>query len=156
MDLNPETRARLDHGVEFLEQDCAKTWALPDGVLDVVFTSNFLEHLRCKDDLRATLAEARRCLKPDGRIICVGPNIKYLPGHYWDFWDHYVPLTELAMTEVLRLQGFRVDRCVGRFLPYRMSGQRTWPMWVIRAFLRVPWLWWLVGRQFLVVASVSR
>lgn len=156
MDLNPETRGRLEAGVEFLEQDCAKPWALRDGELDVVFTSNFLEHLRTKDDLRATLAEAQRCLKPGGRIICLGPNIKYLPGHYWDFWDHYLALTELAMTEVLRLQGYTIERCVGRFLPYRMSGQRTWPMWVVRFFLRVPWLWWTVGRQFLVIARAAR
>lgn len=156
MDLNPESRGRLEAGVEFLEQDCAKPWALPDGGLDVVFTSNFLEHLRTKDDLRATLAEAYRCLKPGGRIICLGPNIKYLPGTYWDFWDHYLPLTALAIAEVLQLQGFSIDRCVGRFLPYRMSGQREWPMWMVRLFLRLPWLWWTVGRQFLVVASVVR
>ena len=156
MDLNPESRRRLAPGITFLEQDCSKPWAVPDGELDTVFTSNFLEHLRTKDDLRATLAQVHRCLKPGGRLICVGPNIKFLPGRYWDFWDHYLPLTELALREVLELQGFTVDRCVGRFLPYTMSSQRPRPLWLVRAFLRVPWLWWTIGRQFLVVARAAK
>lgn len=156
MDLNPESRRRLAPGVTFLEQDCSQPWALPDGALDTVFTSNFLEHLRTKDDLRATLTQVHRCLKPGGRLICVGPNIKFLPGRYWDFWDHYLPLTELALREVLELQGFTVDRCVGRFLPYTMSNQRPRPLWLVRAFLRVPWLWWTIGRQFLVVARAKK
>ena len=156
MDLNPESGRRLADGITFLEQDCSKPWALPESELDVVFTSNFLEHLRTKDAMRATLAQAHRCLKPGGRIICVGPNIKYLPGRYWDFWDHYLPLTERSVREALELQGFTVDRCVGRFLPYTMSGQRPRPIWMVRAFLRLPWLWWTIGGQFLVVARAAK
>lgn len=156
MDLNPESRARLASDVEFLEQDCAKDWALPDGGLDVVFTSNFLEHLPGKDSVRLTLAQARRCLKPGGRIICLGPNAKYLAGSYWDFWDHHVALTDVSLCEVLRLQGFAIERCVDRFLPFTMSGRRPRPLWLVRTYLQLPWLWWLFGRQFLVIGQVAK
>jgi predicted SAM-dependent methyltransferase len=57
--------------------------------LDVVFTSKFFEHLSDKPSLVATLSKAFRCLKPSGRLIALGPNIKYLPGEYWDFFDHH-------------------------------------------------------------------
>ena len=156
MDLNPESRPRLGSGVEFLEQNCAAPWELPDDSLDVVFTSNFLEHLPAKGDLANTLAQARRCLRPGGRIICLGPNIKFLGGRYWDFWDHHIPLSECSLSEVLRLQGFAIERCVPRFLPFTMSGRRSRPLWLVRAYLRMPWVWWLFGRQFLVVARVTK
>jgi hypothetical protein len=32
-----------------------------------------------------------------GRIIALGPNIHYLPGEYWDSYEHYLGLTELLL-----------------------------------------------------------
>jgi SAM-dependent methyltransferase len=45
MDLNPDAPERLAEGVDFIRQDCSQPWALAPGSLDVVFTSNFFEHL---------------------------------------------------------------------------------------------------------------
>lgn len=156
MDLNPEGRTRLAADVEFLEQDCSTAWQVAEGSLDCVFTSNFFEHLRSKDALRATLAEARRCLKPGGRIICMGPNIKYLPGTYWDFWDHYLALTELSLQEALELLDFQVERCLPRFLPYTMARGPQPPLALVRAYLKLPFLWPAAGKQFLVVARTKQ
>ena len=152
MDLNPEGRQRLGADVEFLEQDCSKEWQVAEGSLDCVFTSNFFEHLPDKGALRATLTQARRCLKPGGQIICLGPNIKHLPGLYWDFWDHYLPLTELSLKEALELLDFRVGTCLGRFLPYTMAAGRNPPLALVQMYLKLPFLWPLAGKQFLVVA----
>ena len=49
-----------------------------DDAVDVVFTSNFLEHLKTKEECDAVLAEVLRILKPGGRFIIMGPNIRYL------------------------------------------------------------------------------
>jgi SAM-dependent methyltransferase len=152
MDMNRSSLDHLDEGVVFLHQDCSEPWALEDSSLDAVFTSNHLEHLPDKDRLRATLMEGFRCLKSGGRIICVGPNIKHLPGAYWDFWDHFVPLTELSLKEVLELVGFRVERCVGRFLPYTMTTGFRWPLWTVWLYLKLPFLWRWHGKQFLLIA----
>src|SRR5688572_8786796 len=121
MDLNPEGRNKLDSGVTFFEQDCSARWPLENGTLDVVFTSNFFEHLLNKEMLRSTISEVHRCLKPGGKIIALGPNIRFLSGTYWDFWDHHVALTDRSLSELLRLQGFRITRCHPRFLPYSMA-----------------------------------
>lgn len=126
--------------------------AAPDESIGAVFTSNFFEHLPTKESLARTLHEAFRCLKPDGRIICIGPNIKYLPGRYWDFWDHYLPLTELSLREGMELVGFRVEQATGRFLPYSMSQGFTPPLAFLRIYLKVPFLWRFFGEQFLVIA----
>jgi len=151
MDLNPASGRRLEAGIEFLHQDCSQTWPLADGTLDLVFTSNFFEHLPDKEALARTLREAHRCLKPGGRIACLGPNIRALPGAYWDFWDHYLPLTELSLAEGLELAGFTIAESRARFLPYTMARDRNPPLWMVSLYLRLPFVWPLLGRQFFVV-----
>ena len=128
-------------------------WPLPDGSLDVVFTSNFFEHLPDKPALGRTLDEIRRCLRSGGRLVALGPNIKYLSGAYWDFWDHYIPLTELSLKEALVTRGFGVDVCLGRFLPYTMASGPRYPVALLRAYLKLPFAWRLFGKQFLVVGT---
>ena len=128
MDLNPDAGQRLSGDTYFLHQDCSQEWRIQQDSLDVVFTSNFLEHLPDKEHVERTIAEAYRCLKYDGLIICLGPNIKYIPGAYWDFWDHFVPLTELSLSEVLKLKGFSIQLSKPRFLPYSMSKGRNFMM----------------------------
>ncbi|WP_417385596.1 class I SAM-dependent methyltransferase [Gimesia sp.] len=151
MDLNPDTEKRLSPDIRFLHQDCSTKWDLEPGSLDVVFTSNFLEHLPDKDGVTRTIAQAYECLAPGGCLICLGPNIKFLNGAYWDFYDHYVALTELAVEEVLRLEGFDVELCVDRFLPYSMSQGSTPPLFLLRLYLKFSFLWRFAGKQFLVV-----
>lgn len=46
MDLNPASANRLSQEVTLFSQDCSATWPIEDAHLDVVFTSNFFEHLR--------------------------------------------------------------------------------------------------------------
>lgn len=152
MDLNPDVRERAASGVAILLQDCSEPWPLAENALDTVFTSNFLEHLPDKDAVRRTLGQAFRCLKSGGRLIALGPNIRYLPGAYWDFFDHYVALTDLSLAEGLSNCGFSVEKRIGRFLPYTMSRGRQNPLWMLRLYLSIPVFWPLFGKQFLVVA----
>lgn len=152
MDLNPTTRSRLSNDITFLHQDCSQKWQMEDNSLDVVFTSNFLEHLPDKGRVEQTISEAHRCLKENGLMICLGPNIKYIPGSYWDFWDHYIPLTEQSVSELLRMKGFTVNQCIPRFLPFSMSTGRTPPLFTVSLYLKMTFAWPLLGKQFLVVA----
>jgi hypothetical protein len=76
-----------------------------------------------------------------------------MAGPYWDFFDHIVPLSDRSIAEALELSGFSVDQAIPRFLPWTMSGRAVPPAFVIRAYLRLPVVWRLIGRQFLVVAS---
>ena len=121
----------------------------------VVFTSNFLEHLPTKSAVLATLRYARAALRPGGTIIALGPNVRYVPGPYWDFFDHHVPLTDRSLGEAFVLAGFNVETSLPRFLPYSMSQGRQYPMSFVRAYLRMPPAWRLLGRQFLVVGRSS-
>jgi SAM-dependent methyltransferase len=153
MDLNPDAPQHLTPAVRFFEQDCSVPWPLADNDLDTVFTSNFFEHLPDKECLKRTLRQAFRCLKPGGRLIAMGPNIKFLPGQYWDFFDHHTILTEASLSEVLEMAGFKLEQVTPRFLPYTLVNAPEYPLWLLRLYLMLPWLWRLKGRQFLVVAT---
>jgi SAM-dependent methyltransferase len=152
MDLNPDSGRHLDSDIRWFQQDCSKQWPLPDNALDLVFTSNFFEHLPHKTNLLGTLIEAYRCIRPGGRLIALGPNIKYVGGAYWDFWDHHLPLTEASLVEALQTAGFKLERVVPRFLPYSMSEGPRYPLFFLRLYLRLPFAWRIFGRQFVIVA----
>lgn len=152
VDINPDTADYLTDG-EFLQTSSTDLSKVDSGTVDVVFTSNFFEHLPDTGALLATLAECRRILVPGGRLIVVMPNIRYVGARYWDYLDHHLPLTHLSMVEALELTGFTPERVVPRFLPYTVKGSRL-PVsaFAMRVYLRLPLVWKLLGRQMLVIA----
>lgn len=152
VDLNPDARRHLQAGVEFHLRAATELGAVVRGEADVVFTSNFLEHLPDKKALDAFLEEVLAALKPGGKYIVLGPNLRYLPGEYWDFYDHHLGLTHLSLSEALQLRGFEVDLCIDRFLPYTTQGALPTHPLLVKAYLRVPLAWRVLGKQFLIVA----
>ena len=152
MDLNPDAARNAAADVTIIEQDCSQAWPIARDSLDVVFTSNFFEHLPTKTHLERTLQQVWLSLKPGGALIAMGPNIKCVPGAYWDFYDHHIALTESSLAEVLRKCNFVMEKVTSRFLPYTMSGGKTYPVWMLRVYLNAPIVWRLFGKQFLIVA----
>jgi SAM-dependent methyltransferase len=154
VDLNPDTTKSAAPGVEVLLTSSENLRMLDDASVDAVFTSNFFEHLPSKDALLRTLEEVYRILKPSSRLVVLMPNIRYLPGRYWDYFDHHLPLTHLSLSEGLELAGFDVQRVVPRFLPYTVKDLPVRiPPFVIRTYLALPVIWPIFGRQMLVVGS---
>jgi len=155
MDLNPSSSEYLQPDVGFFQQDCSALWPLPDGSLNVVFTSNFFEHLPDKEALRLTFLQIHRCLTDGGLLIALGPNIRLLSGAYWDFWDHYLCLTDRSLAEGMATNGFQIHTQIPAFLPYTMSLGTRYPIWCLRAYLALPFFWRIFGRQFLVIGEKS-
>jgi len=152
MDLNPDALQFLDQNVQFLQQDCSTRWPCDDQSLDIVFTSNFFEHLPSKDSLKLTLEEAFRCLKTGGKLLAMGPNIHFLASEYWDFWDHLLPLSDRSLTEGLENCGFSILESHDRFLPYTMVNQREQPLFLLSLYLKLRPVWKFFGKQFLIIA----
>jgi SAM-dependent methyltransferase len=152
MDLNPDAPLFLEKEVTFFHQDCSQAWPEAAHGLDTVFTSNFFEHLPDKTSLGRTLDQIHQALKPGGLLIAMGPNIRMVPNAYWDFWDHYIPLTERSLGEALENRGFQIFQSHARFLPYTMAGKNPTPSILIRAYLQLPIAWRIFGHQFLIIA----
>lgn len=155
LDLNPAFRSRAGHDVNAIVHDLATPWPLQEASVDVVFSSNLLEHLPTKDAVQFCLKECRRVLRNGGRLLLLGPNIRVCPDTYWDFFDHYVPLSDRSLVEALQSTGFTTGKVVSRFLPMTMTGSLPSHPLLVRLYLAFPVVWSLLGKQFFIEACKS-
>ena len=152
IDLNPDTASHLGKDVRFSSLDAMQLAGEFESQADVVFTSNFLEHLPDKPSLEQLLDQILLSLKPGGRYLILGPNLRYLNGKYWDFYDHHLGLTHLSLCEALAMRGFEIEQCYDRFLPYTTQGALPTHPALVHAYLSIPLLWRFMGKQFFIVA----
>lgn len=153
IDLNPDASQFLAKDIEFCLCRADDINIIERNALDVVFASNFLEHLKTKEECDAVFAEVLRILKVGGRFIIMGPNIRYLAAKYWDFYDHYLPLSHLSLEEGLIQAGYDVTRIIPRFLPYTARSAFPKRSFLVGLYLKLPIAWRILGKQFLVIAK---
>lgn len=153
IDLNPDTARFLESNISFHETRADSMTSIKTDSIDVAFTSNFLEHLESKAACDAVLTEVLRVLRPGGKVIIMGPNIRYLAGAYWDFYDHHLPLSNASLEEGLAMNGFRVTRNIAKFLPYTTRSALPQHPLLVSAYLKMPFAWRILGKQFLLVAE---
>jgi SAM-dependent methyltransferase len=148
-----DVREALDPAVRFVQVDgLTADTVLERRSFDVIFMSNYLEHLPSGDHVVAQFAVVARLLKAGGRVIVLQPNIRLVGGHYWDFLDHKTALTERSLEEAATAAGLETERTIVRFFPF--STKARVPQWalLVRLYLAVPFLWLFLGRQTLFVA----
>ena len=152
VDMNPDAKSFLNPDIEFYQCNALAIDRNLTGVADVVFTSNFLEHLPDKKTLDQFLQQVFLLLKPGGTYLILGPNLRYVPGQYWDFYDHHLGLTHLSLIEALQMQGFKPEVCIDRFLPYTTQTSLPTHPYFVWLYLKLPVIWKLLGKQFFIVA----
>lgn len=118
VDINPDVREFAHKNVEIVVDTISHVPSKLQGTIDVVFMSNFLEHLNSKDEVIEVLQKVNALLKIGGKVLIMQPNISLVKERYWDFIDHKTPLNEISLKEALTLCNFDVKVCVKRFLPY--------------------------------------
>ncbi|GAB4534960.1 MAG: hypothetical protein Fur0020_01960 [Thermodesulfovibrionia bacterium] len=153
VDLNPATMKYANKDVIVINESAVNIYPVKDGEIDVVFVSNFFEHLRNTDELEKVIAEIKRILKEGGLLIVIQPNIHYAYKEYWDFPDHHIPLSHNSISELLIMNGFIIKVCYPRFLPWRPKGKISNSEFLLRAYLGFPFLWRLFGKQAFIVAE---
>jgi SAM-dependent methyltransferase len=152
LDLNPATLQKAGPDVTVISQDVTQRWPLDSDSVDIVFSSNFFEHLASKQDLELCLREIQRVLRPNGRLMVMGPNIRFCYDVYWDFFDHFLPLSDRSMAEALEITGFETETVIPQFLPYTMKGKLSPHPLLVQLYLALPFFWRILGRQFLIFA----
>jgi SAM-dependent methyltransferase len=137
LDCWPGMLQHLEPGVEGLVTTINRLDSIAAYSLDYVFSSNCFEHVP-QSDLVECLAQLGRKMKPGARFTVVQPNFRYCVRQYFDDYTHVSIYTARSLSDLLAAQGFRVDRCIPRFLPLTL---RTWipvhPL-LIRLYLASP------------------
>lgn len=152
IDLNEESRLFIDKGTDFYLTSADNLNMIPDGAIDVCFSSNFFEHLPSKDAMNNVLLEAKRVLKIGGLYISMQPNIRYEPGKYWDYYDHILPLSHMSCREAFLNSGFEVVALYDKFIPFSTSSKLPQHPLLVKIYLKIRPLWRIFGGQFLLVA----
>jgi dolichol-phosphate mannosyltransferase len=157
VDIEPLSGRAFPPGTEevLVASDRLSSRVAPDSV-DVVFCSNFFEHLGDKQTFLATIAEIRKVLRPGGRLLVLQPNIRFVGGAYWDFVDHHLPLTDRTLVEACESLDFEVVEVIPRFLPYTTRSALPQRPWLVRVYLAFRPAWFFFGQQTWFVARKPR
>jgi ubiquinone/menaquinone biosynthesis C-methylase UbiE len=153
VDLNEDIRFFASGDVRVVIAPSDNIMEVDANSVDVVFVSNFFEHLPNKQAFLNTLYEIRRILKPKGKLLILQPNIRFLNGTYWDFLDHYLPLTEKTLVEALQITNMLVEEVRPQFLPYTTRSSIPQFSGLVRLYLMFPLAHRILGKQAWVVAS---
>ncbi len=162
VDLSAHVQALAAHGVEVHEVSATSFTSSVQGKVDVIFMSNFLEHLPNKRLVLEVLSECKKALKEGGMLLILQPNIRYVGSAYWDYIDHHIALTEHSLVEALEVTGYGVVKLVPRFTPYTAKSKlggiagRVDTAKLMSLYLRFPILWKLFGQQTFVVAAPKK
>jgi len=152
LDLNPDVKKFASGDVEVVLADSINMLKVTDSSCDVVFISNFFEHLN-KEDIVKTIKEVHRVLRINGKVLILQPNIRFCYKEYWNFFDHISPLDDKSLSEVLELNGLKVIECKPKFLPYTTKSRFPKAIFLIKLYLRIPILQNMLGKQAFICAQ---
>ncbi len=154
IDLNPDSKLFANPDVNVLNIDVLNldNSQVFSKHFDRIFISNFFEHLRTKEELVEIISFCFDALNPGGSLLVIQPNFKYSYKEYYDFIDHQLPITHLALQELLETVGFEIDVMIPRFLPFSTKGRPASPL-LLKVYLKLPFLWQFLGGQMFVKAS---
>ena len=152
LDLNPDIKKFAASDVRVIESTSTSMEHNKDNSIDVVFTSNFLEHLE-RADIIKTVQEVHRILKAGGKFLILQPNIRYCYKDYWMFFDHVTPIDDRGLSELLEISGFKITECIPRFLPYTTQGILPKSIALLKIYLKIPILHKIFGKQAFICAE---
>lgn len=158
VDISEHVRQLSTYGIEVLQMPATDFADHLDEQADIVFMSNFLEHLPTKRHVIEVFQACHQALKPGGKILMLQPNLRYIGVRYWDFIDHHIGLTEHSLAEGLIATGFKVEKMIPRFFPFtskstlgHIAGSR-YCAFLVSLYLKLPFFWRFFGTQTFIAA----
>ncbi|HTA94751.1 MAG TPA: class I SAM-dependent methyltransferase [Verrucomicrobiae bacterium] len=137
VDVWPGMLHHLDTGVEGLVTSITQLDGVADNSVDYVFSSNCFEHVS-QSDLVKCLAQLRQKMKPGAMLTIVQPNFKYCAREYFEDYTHVSIYTDKGLSNLLAANGFKIVRCVPRFMPFTIKGSLPVHPLLIRLYLMSP------------------
>jgi SAM-dependent methyltransferase len=136
-DLNKNMRPFYEQNVEFYAQDATGIGRFSNECADLVFASNFLEHLS-QEALKHLMPLIHRALRPDGRFILLQPNYRLCKDRYFEDKTHLTVFSDQTMVDFLSGHDFDVIKLIPGLLPFSMQSRLPkWPI-LVRMYLLSP------------------
>ena len=153
-DLSQDIRRYADSDVTTHVGSCLSLNGIKDNQFQIVFASNLFEHLS-QTELRQTLAEIRRVLQPEGKLVVIQPNFKFCFKDYFDDYTHIQVFTHIGLSDLLRASGFTIQDLKPRFLPFSMKSKFPKISWLVRLYLHSP-IKPFAGQMLVVAANQTK
>lgn len=153
-DLNPEMKAFAAPGVDFRVGDATALTGIDDASVDLVFASNFLEHLE-RPQIARVLGRIHEVLRAGGWLALLQPNFRLCPSTYFRDTTHKTVFSDGDLVTALLDHGYYPRRVEPKLLPFSMSSRL--PKWgvLVRAYLASP-VRPLAAQMYVLAQRISR
>ena len=122
IDLNPDAAKYLASGIRFVNSTADNLGALESDSLDLIFSSNLLEHLS-DDELERAVKEFHRVLRPGGLMITMQPNYYYAYREYFDDYTHKKVFSHQSLQDFFEANGFKIKAMEKKFVPFSLKSR---------------------------------
>jgi SAM-dependent methyltransferase len=136
-DIDPAMRAHAAPEVDFRVGDATLLPDVAESSVDLVFASNFLEHLE-RPCVERVLDRIGAVLRPTGRLALIQPNFQRCASRYFDDETHRTVFTDESLVSLLLDHGFFPLRIEPGFLPFSMNSRLPKWTFLVRAYLALP------------------
>ncbi|MBA3430269.1 MAG: class I SAM-dependent methyltransferase [Actinobacteria bacterium] len=154
MDVNPDVEQFAADGVESEIGDSSELSRFGQDAFDVVFASNFLEHLEWRA-IERCIEGVRRILAPGGALILMQPNFRLRPHEYFDDYTHRTIFSDRSLVDYLESEGLICEHVDPRFLPFSMRSRFARLHVFVPLYLKLP-IRPLAGQMLVIARAPAR
>ncbi len=137
VDMWPGITEHLDPSIETHVGSATDLHFLDAASVDMVFASNLIEHLT-HEQAGELVSESRRVLLPGGKLVLVQPNYRLCADRYFDDYTHVSVWSDVGLSDFLSAHGFKVEKCLPKFLPFSLKSRLPVSALLIKTYLRLP------------------
>lgn len=148
VDMNPASKEYLDNGIIFINSSSDSLKDIKSNSLDVVFSSNLLEHLD-RDQFDSTMRELTRCMKKNAIMIAIQPNYRYAYKNYFDDYTHKNIFTHVSLADAMDEYSLRPIKVIPKFLPFSLKSRLPKSYLLTKLYLNLPFS--PMGKQMLLI-----
>ena len=153
VDMSSDFSKYAEDGVKIIRTEVTDLSRIQTNSVDVVFSSNLLEHLNDME-LDKTMKEVKRILKDDGLFISMQPNYRYAYKTYFDDHTHKKVFSHTALQGFLIFHNLNIIKMIPKFLPFSLKSRPSiipLSSFIVRAYLNSPFR--PFAGQMLVIAK---
>lgn len=148
LDISPAVKEYISKEVVFINKPSTSLEDVPTNSVDVIFSSNLMEHLE-RAELDQTMKGVKRCLKKEGSLILIQPNFRYAYKNYFDDYTHKAIFTHISLADAMYEYGFIPIKVVPKFLPLTLKSRLPKSYLLTKMYLNSPIR--PLGKQMLLI-----